>query len=89
MDERFVTMLRPFLRFLPEGRTPTETDRLHDLGLDSMQAIELLFAVEDTFGVSLPDELLVDATFETAGSLWRAIVGSAPDVDAGTVGSRS
>ena len=84
MDDRFVTLLRPFLRFLPEGRTPAPDDRLHDLGLDSMQAIELLFAVEDTFGVSLPDEKLTDATFETAGSLWQAIVETAPD----TVGSR-
>lgn len=79
MDDRFVTLLRPFLRFLPPDRAPAPDDRLHDLGLDSMQAIELLFAVEDTFGVSLPDELLTDATFETAGSLWRAIVETAPD----------
>lgn len=85
MDDRFVMLLRPFLRFLPEGRAPRSGDKLHDLGLDSMQAIELLFAVEDTFGVSLPDEKLTDATFETAGSLWQAIVETTADA----VGSRS
>ena len=85
MDDRFVTLLRPFLRFLPDGEAPEPGDKLHDLGLDSMQAIELLFAVEDTFGVSLPDEKLTDATFETAASLWQAIVESAPDA----VGTRS
>lgn len=85
MDDRFVTLLRPFLRFLPPDREPGPDDRLHELGLDSMQAIELLFAVEDTFGVSLPDDKLTDATFETAGSLWAAIVETAPEA----IGSRS
>ncbi|UUI66762.1 acyl carrier protein [Cellulomonas wangsupingiae] len=65
-------MLRPFLKFA--GDSPiTPTSRLRDLGLDSMQEIELLFAVEDAFGVALPDEDLVDATFETAGSLWDVV----------------
>ena len=49
-----------------------------------MQAIELLFAVEDPFGVSLPDEKLTDAPFETAGSLWPAAGRAAPD----TLGGR-
>jgi acyl carrier protein len=38
-----------------------------------MQSIELLFAIEDTFGISLPDEDLTDTTFATAGSLWHAM----------------
>lgn len=38
-----------------------------------MQAIELLFAIEDTFTVVLPDEDMNDATFATAGSLWNVI----------------
>ncbi|MFG3116250.1 acyl carrier protein [Streptomyces sp. NPDC048197] len=52
-----------------------------------MQAIELLFAVEDTFGISLPDEELNDTTFATAGSLWNVIAAQLPqgtgDVPAG------
>jgi acyl carrier protein len=65
-------MLRPFLKFAGDGEITSES-RLRDLGLDSMQEIELLFALEDTFGVSMPDDKLVDSTFETSGGLWRVI----------------
>lgn len=72
MDADFSTVLQPFLKYAGELRI-TEASRLRDLGLDSMRAIQLLFAVEDAYQVSLPDELLTDSTFDTAGSLWAAI----------------
>lgn len=72
MNTDFVTMLRPFLKFAGDQEI-TEESRLRDLGLDSMREIELLFALEDTFDVSVPDDRLVDATFETGGSLWAVI----------------
>ncbi|MFF2809820.1 acyl carrier protein [Streptomyces sp. NPDC058000] len=80
MDPRFTDLLRPFLKHAgadPLTLTP-DTD-LRRLGVDSMQAIELLFTIEDTFGISLPDEELNDATFATAGSLWQAIAAQLPD----------
>ncbi|MFB6607730.1 acyl carrier protein [Streptomyces noursei] len=80
MDARFTDMLRPFLKH--SGAEPLDlapdTD-LRRLGVDSMQAIELLFTIEDTFGISLPDEDLNDTTFATAGSLWQAIAAQLPD----------
>ncbi|MFH8559484.1 acyl carrier protein [Streptomyces sp. NPDC017988] len=72
MDARFVELLTPFLKFLGEHEIGADSS-LRDLGLDSMQAIELLFAIEDTFEVTLPDDDMNDATFATAGSLWQAI----------------
>ncbi|CAL9655927.1 acyl carrier protein [Streptomyces sp. Tu 3180] len=72
MDTRFVETLTPFLPFL-HGETITEDTPLRTYGLDSMQAIELMFALEDGLGVSLPDEALVEETFATAGNLWRAV----------------
>ena len=72
MDSGFTTMLRPFLKYAGDQEVTAES-RLRDLGLDSMQAIELLFAIEDGYGVTLPDDKLVDATFETAGRLWAEI----------------
>ena len=72
MDPRFTELLTPFLKFLGD-RQITGDSSLRELGLDSMQAIELLFAIEDTFAVTLPDEDMNDATFATAGSLWDAI----------------
>jgi len=72
MDADFVSLLRPFL---PYGRDEeiTEQSRLRDLGLTSMQEIELLFAVEDAYGVQVPDEMLSDRIFETSGRLWCLI----------------
>ncbi|MGW1175137.1 phosphopantetheine-binding protein [Kitasatospora sp. NPDC002543] len=72
MDPRLPELLRPFLKFAGDREITAESP-LREFGLDSMQAIELLFAIEDTFDVSLPDEDMNDATFETAGSLWTAV----------------
>lgn len=72
MNPVFIEMLRPFLKYVADG--PVQPgDSLRDLGLDSMREIELLFAIEDGYGVTLPDEMLTDATFATAGQLWAAI----------------
>lgn len=72
MDQRFVDLLRSSLPLLGD-RPLTADTRLRDVGLDSMQAVELLFGIEDAFQVSLPDEELNDITFATAGSLWQVI----------------
>lgn len=72
MDPEFVALLRRYLKFA--ATTGIEPDSsLRDLGLDSMRSIELLFAVEDSYGVVIPDDRLTDATFATAGSLWALI----------------
>jgi acyl carrier protein len=73
VDQSLADLLRPFLRFLPGDVALGPESRLRDLGLDSMHAIQLLFAVEDRYGIVIPDVKLTDATFETAGSLWEAI----------------
>ena len=72
MPTEFCDLLRPFLRFAGDGPIEPGTD-LRQAGLDSMQAIELLFAVEDEFGVTLDDDAMTDTTFATAGSLWDAL----------------
>ncbi|MFF6914297.1 MULTISPECIES: acyl carrier protein [unclassified Streptomyces] len=72
MNQPFIDLLTPFLPNLGD-RPLTEDSRLHDLGMNSMKAIDLLFAIEDGLGVSLPDEDLNDTTFATAGSLWAAV----------------
>lgn len=72
MNERFSQLLTPFLPLLRD-RPLTEDVRLRDLGLDSMQSIDLLFGIEDTFEVALSDDDLNDSTFATAGNLWNAV----------------
>jgi acyl carrier protein len=77
MNTQFSEMLKPFLTYLGDSPITADTP-LRELGLDSMQAIELMFALEDTFGVQLPDEALVEETFRTAGNLWNAVAGAMP-----------
>jgi acyl carrier protein len=72
VDKRFTDLLTSSLPLL--GQQPVaDGTRLRDVGLDSMQAVELLFGIEEVFGVTLPDESLDETTFETAGSLWQAL----------------
>ncbi|WP_103349419.1 phosphopantetheine-binding protein [Amycolatopsis sp. CA-128772] len=48
-------------------------DDLAALGLDSMGVVQLVTDLEETFAFELPDELLTEDTFATAGSLWAAV----------------
>jgi len=68
----FAALLRPYLKYAGDQEITAESS-LRDLGLDSMKAIELLFAVEDAYGVVIPDDRLTEATFETGSSLWTVI----------------
>ena len=72
MDTNFLDLLTPFLRYAAPDAIAADSI-LRELGLDSMRAVELLFALEDAYGIVFADELLTDATFETAGSLWAAV----------------
>ncbi|MEE1927855.1 phosphopantetheine-binding protein [Streptomyces sp. TRM 70351] len=73
MDSQLDALLRPHLRYLPADRPLEDDAPLHDLGLTSMQAIDLLFDIEDVYGVSLDDDQLTDATFASPQSLRQAI----------------
>lgn len=72
MNAEFEALLRRYLAYA-DGLPLTGQTRLRELGLDSMRAIELLFALEESYGVVFPDERLTDATFETGQALWDTI----------------
>ncbi|MWC29847.1 phosphopantetheine-binding protein [Paenibacillus sp. MMS18-CY102] len=47
-----------------------ETDRLyHDLNIDSIMVLQLVVDLEEVFGVTVPEEDLDPAVFETVGTL--------------------
>jgi len=69
--EKLVAILCQHLRF-NNDKFPMETN-LEDLGLDSMSAVNLLLDLEDSFGISFPDELLSEETFRTASTLHSAL----------------
>lgn len=71
LNQGFTQLLGPFV---PQAPQPlTEEVRLRDAGLDSIHSIDLLLAIEDHYDIEFPPQLLNDATFETAGSLWSAV----------------
>ena len=71
-NPRFEETLRKHLPLARDVKIGADSV-LADLGLDSMELVSLLLDMEDAFGVTIPDELLVSATFATAGSLWDAV----------------
>lgn len=73
MDPAFEAVLRPRLAHLPDDAELPPGASLRDLGLDSMQAVELVFDLEDELDVQLPDEAMTAETFATAASLWAAL----------------
>ncbi|HEX6870115.1 MAG TPA: acyl carrier protein [Micromonosporaceae bacterium] len=84
MNPTFEQVLRRHLSHLaPDAPLDPQTG-LTDLGLDSMQAVELVFDLEDELGVALGDEAMTAATFATAASLWQALTEAGAEIAAGT-----
>ncbi|MEN3305275.1 MAG: hypothetical protein V7603_1477 [Micromonosporaceae bacterium] len=68
----FEELIRAKLGMAPDGPL-RDDDLLIDLGLDSFGSMALLMELEDAYGVVFPDEMLVPATFATAGALWSSL----------------
>jgi len=69
----FDGILRKRLKYLEEGARIPDGVPLKELGLDSMQAVDLLLDLEDELGVVLPDEAMTAETFATRTSLMAAV----------------
>ncbi|MGI5499287.1 phosphopantetheine-binding protein [Lentzea sp. CA-135723] len=83
-ENDFDVVLRRHLKNLPEDAELPRDAPLKKFGLDSMQAVELLFDLEDELGVVLPDEMMTGDTFATAESLRHAVGTAADDSAVGT-----
>jgi acyl carrier protein len=55
MLEQIIDIISKQLKADPAEITPA-TNIMEDLGADSLDIVELLMAVEENFGVSVPDE---------------------------------
>jgi acyl carrier protein len=61
-------------RHLPLGNGSLEGSAiLADLGLDSLATVSLVIELEEGLDISIPDDLLVPATFVSADALWSAV----------------
>ena len=68
-ESRLLDLLRPFLRFLPSDQTLAMDAELGKLGLDSLQSIDLVMAIEQAFEVKIPDEKITVESFATPAHL--------------------
>ena len=55
MQEQIIEIIAAQLK-KEAGQIAPETNIMDDLGADSLDVVELLMAIEETFGVSVPDE---------------------------------
>lgn len=54
-----------------EGDVTMDTNLMKDLSADSLDAVEIIMAIEDEYGIEIPDE---DAEkFQTVGDLVRYV----------------
>lgn len=51
---------------------PAEAD-LHDAGLSSFAAVQLMLAIEEEFGLEFPERMLNRGTFRSIAALGRAV----------------
>ena len=72
ITNRFEECLRRHLRLAKPDSINYDLE-LVQLGLDSMTAIAVLADMEKTFDIRFPDEMIVEGTFRTAGTLKKAV----------------
>lgn len=70
---KFETVIRAHCRLLPAGAEIASDRLLTDLGVDSLQVVELIVALEDAFDVTLPQRILTPEVFATPASIWTAL----------------
>ncbi|MCC2321242.1 phosphopantetheine-binding protein [Cellulomonas xiejunii] len=84
LDPRFEGALRECLIGLvgPDGVLQHDTD-LAALGIDSLTVVRLMVTIEDTFEVTIPDDLIGFEIFSSPGVLWDVVSGLLEESDAG------
>jgi acyl carrier protein len=70
--DRIVQLITAAMPGCDPGALQEATD-LYDLGLDSTTAVGLMLEIEDSFGLTFPDALITDTTFQTPGALSAAV----------------
>jgi acyl carrier protein len=78
LHERITQVLKQVVpkRAWPDNISP-ETRLLEDLNMDSIHAVDLLFALEDAFDINIPDGVI--ETVKTAGDLVALVRERLPD----------
>lgn len=88
-DARFETLMRAALRLLkPDDPLPSGL-RTADYGLDSLAMVELMLSIEETYEISIPDDMVRPQIFSTPDNLWEVVDSLCNAKDGGTPSSVS
>jgi acyl carrier protein len=60
-EVRVSEIIRRVSKQKPNGALPLDADVFRELGVESTAALDLLFSLEDEFGVSVPDDAFSSA----------------------------
>jgi acyl carrier protein len=60
-ETRVSEIIRRVSKQKPNGALPLDADVFRELGVESTAALDLLFSLEDEFGVSVPDDAFSSA----------------------------
>jgi acyl carrier protein len=77
----FDSLLRRHCRHADADVEITGDTTLSMLGMDSLEIVEFILGIEETFQLTVPEELLTPEVFATTATVWTAI---APLVPAGS-----
>jgi acyl carrier protein len=73
LDPKLREVIRRHLSYLRVDEDLPDDAVLKDLGLDSMRAVDLMFDLEEAFGITMPDEALMPETFGTPATIAAAV----------------
>lgn len=69
----FEDVLRRHCRFTTAGAAIAPNASLTELGMDSLQVVELIVDLEDCFEFCIPEPLLTPEVFAGPATIWKAI----------------
>lgn len=76
LDPEFEAVLRECLDGLIGADVQLRADSdLAMYSIDSLTVVRLMVAVEEAFGVSIPDEAITFEIFSSPGALWNVVYG--------------
>lgn len=77
-EARISAIIRRVSKKAGDGPMPVDADVFRDLGVESTAALDLLFSLEDEFGVAVPDDAFSSArTIGKMTELVNSLTGAA------------
>jgi acyl carrier protein len=64
---------------LPADVVLDEDTDLYRAGMKSFSSVQLMLALEETFDIEFPEDMLNRATFRSIGAIQRAVASLSPD----------